>query len=375
MERNYWLMKTVSLKELKASQDKKKTLTTEWFSLRHILSYANWAFFYILLGGREAGKSYSVTEFFCRQYRYKHIPFVWLRLTDKQANKLLNNNAEKLVDPDLRRKYKLDLVTSGNNVYNVTKRSKKDKEGKTKVIEKELFARVYPLSTYYNDKGSLFDKDFLDDPNMRYNIAIDEFERESGEKNTFDIATALINQLETLVRSTKKNIKIFFLGNLLEDASDILCMFNFIPEEFGVYKLKSRKCVIEYIEPSEAYLKRRKGTIADLLMGNTNNSSFTNKQDTDNTLVDKSPLVAPKYVIKFFKDKNKWFTVWNDNIIAKYNGEQKRAIAMRPYLDEVYQVENQRQIVYEFDTRCFKFRNLITFKQFQSEIERLKPRK
>lgn len=368
-------MKTVSLKELKASQDKKKTLTTEWFSLRHILSYANWAFFYILLGGREAGKSYSVTEFFCRQYRYKHIPFVWLRLTDKQANKLLNNNAEKLVDPDLRRKYKLDLVTSGNNVYNVTKRSKKDKEGKTKVIEKELFARVYPLSTYYNDKGSLFDKDFLDDPNMRYNIAIDEFERESGEKNTFDIATALINQLETLVRSTKKNIKIFFLGNLLEDASDILCMFNFIPEEFGVYKLKSRKCVIEYIEPSEAYLKRRKGTIADLLMGNTNNSSFTNKQDTDNTLVDKSPLVAPKYVIKFFKDKNKWFTVWNDNIIAKYNGEQKRAIAMRPYLDEVYQVENQRQIVYEFDTRCFKFRNLITFKQFQSEIERLKPRK
>ena len=40
-------------------------------------------------------------------------------MTERQASKLLANNAEKLVDPDLRRKYKLDLVTSGGNVYDV----------------------------------------------------------------------------------------------------------------------------------------------------------------------------------------------------------------------------------------------------------------
>lgn len=345
----------------------------EWYSIRHMLGYANWAMFYILLGGREAGKSYSVTDFFCRQFRYKGIPFIWLRLTEAASRKLLQNNAEKLVDPDLRRKYDLDLVTSGNNVYHIIKRSNPDKNGKTKIIEKKLFARVYALSTFYNDKGSIFDKDFLNDPNMRYNIAIDEFEREKGEKNTFDITYSLVNQLENLVRSTKDRVRIFFLGNTLEDASDILCAFNFIPENFGIYKLKSKRCVIEYIEPSEAYLKRRKGTIADILLPTA--STFTNKVNTDDTLVDKSPLITPKYVIKFTKNEKDWFTVWNSNIVSKYNGEKKQVIAMRPYLDEVFSAEIQKQMITLFDTRSFTYRNLITFKQFQSNMELLKPRK
>lgn len=345
----------------------------EWYSIRHMLGYANWAMFYILLGGREAGKSYSVTDFFCRQFRNKGIPFIWLRLTEAASRKLLQNNAEKLVDPDLRRKYDLDLVTSGNNVYHIIKRSNPDKNGKTKIIEKKLFARVYALSTFYNDKGSIFDKDFLNDPNMRYNIAIDEFEREKGEKNTFDITYSLVNQLENLVRSTKDRTRIFFLGNTLEDASDILCAFNFIPENFGIYKLKSKRCVIEYIEPSEAYLKRRKGTIADILLPTA--STFTNKVNTDDTLVDKSPLITPKYVIKFTKNEKDWFTVWNSNIVSKYNGEKKQVIAMRPYLDEVFSAEVQKQMITLFDTRSFTYRNLITFKQFQSNMELLKPRK
>ena len=338
-----------------------------------MLSYANWALFYILLGGREAGKSYSVTDFFCRQYKNKGIPFVWMRLTEKAAGKLLQNNAEKLIDPDLRRKYQLDLVTSGNNVYEVTRRSQPDKNGKTKILEKKLMARVFALSTFYNDKGSIFDKDFLNDLTMRYNIAIDEFQREKNEKNTFDILYALTNQLENLVRSTKDRTKIFFLGNTLEEASELLCAFNFIPEEFGIYKLKKKRCVIEYIEPSESYLKRRKGTIADILMPTA--STFTNKIDTDTTVIDRSVLTKPVRVIKFSKDKNDWFTVWNSNIIAKYNGEQKPAIAMRPYIDELFMTDLRNTIMEQFDTRCFKFRNLITFKQFQKQLELLRPRK
>ena len=345
----------------------------EWYNLRPILGFANWALFYVLLGGREAGKSYSVTNFFVDQFVNKGIPFTWLRLTEMAARKLLQNNAEKLVDPDLRRKYNLDLVTSGNNVYQVTERTEPDKNGKTKILKKKLMARVYALSTFYNDKGSIFDKDFLNDKTMRYNIAVDEFEREKGEKNTFDITYSLVNQLENLVRSTKERTRIFFLGNTLEEASDILCAFNFIPENWGIYKLKSKRCVIHYIEPSEAYKERRKGTIADILMPTA--STFTNKMESDNSLVDKSQLIAPSYVIKFTKDPNHWYTVWNSNIIAKYNGERKPVIAMRPYLDEPYAAENQKNILTLFDTRSLSFRNLITFKQFQADLELLKPRK
>lgn len=265
------------------------------------------------------------------------------------------------------------MVTSGNNVYEVIKRSAPDKNGKTKILEKKLMARVYALSTQYAQKGSLFDKDFLNDPNMRYNIAIDEFEREKGEKNTFDITYSLVNMLETLVRSTKNRIKIFFMGNTLEEASDILCAFNFIPEDFGIFKLKSKRAVIHNIPPTEAYINRRKGTIADILLPTA--STFTNKIDTDTSLVNKSQLIAPNYIIKFSKDKKDWFTVWDSNIICKYNNEKKPVIAMRPYIDEVFSVDIQKNMITLFDTRSFQFRNLITFKQFQGCMELLKPRK
>lgn len=358
---------------VKKFREKQIVMENEFYNLRPILGNANWAIFYVLVGGRSAGKSYAVTNFFVDQWKKKGIPFTWLRLTEAQARKLLQNGAEKLIDPDIRRKYDLDLVTSGNNVYEVIKRSEPDKNGKTKILEKKLMARVYALSTFYKDKGSLYDKDFLNDPKMRYNVAIDEFERDQNEKNSFDITYSLVNQLETLFRETKDRIKIFFMGNTLEDASDILCAFNFIPEQFGTFKLKKKRCVIQNIEPSDAYKKRRAGTIADILMPQA--STFTNKIDTDTTLITKKRLIEPNYVIKFTKYKNEWFTVWDGNVIRKYNGEQKPVIAMRPYLDEVYNAQSQKNIITLFDTRSLLFTNLITFKEFQKQVELLKPRK
>ena len=366
-------MQTNKKNLVKEFREKQTVMENEFYNLRPILGNANWAIFYVLVGGRSAGKSYAVTNFFVDQWKNKGIPFTWLRLTEAQARKLLQNGAEKLIDPDIRRKYDLDLVTSGNNVYEVTKRSEPDKNGKTKIIEKKLMARVYALSTFYKDKGSLYDKDFLNDPKMRYNVAIDEFERDQNEKNSFDITYSLVNQLETLFRETKDRIKIFFMGNTLEDASDILCAFNFIPEQFGTFKLKKKRCVIQNIEPSEAYKKRRAGTIADILMPQA--STFTNKIDTDTTLITKKRLIEPNYIIKFTKYKNEWFTVWDGNVIRKYNGEKKPVIAMRPYLDEVYNAQSQKNIITLFDTRSLLFTNLITFKEFQKQVELLKPRK
>lgn len=360
-------------KIIKKFREKQVIMENEFYNLRPILGNANWALFYILIGGRSAGKSYAVTNFFVDQWKKKGIPFTWLRLTEAQSRKLLQNNAEHLVDPDLRRKYDLDLVTSGNNVYEVTKRSEPDKNGKTKILEKKLMARVFALSTYYQQKGSIYDKDFLNDPNMRYNVAIDEFQREANEKNAFDITYSLVNQLENLLRETKEKTKIFFMGNCLEDASDILCAFNFIPETFGTFKLKKKRCVIQNIEPTDAYKQRRAGSIADILMPNA--STFTNQIKTDETLITKKRLIEPNYIVKFTKSKDDWFTIWDNNVVKKYNGEKKPVIAMRPYLDEVYRPDIQKQMITLFDQRSMLFTNLITFKQYQKQIELLKPRK
>ena len=356
-------------KEIAAFNKKKckqEMLNREWYSLRSILGY-QWAMFYFLLGGREAGKSYAVTDFYVNQWKKYGRPFYWLRLTEASQRKLLNNNAEKLVDPDLRRKYGLDLVTNGDNVYEVVKR-----DTKGKITEKKLMARVLCLSTFYNDKGSgLFDKDFLSDPKMYYNICLDEMNREQNERKTFDIVYAFVNQLENLVRSTKQKIRIICIGNTLEEASDILCAFNFLPEQFGRFKLKKKRAVIEYIEPSEKYLKRREGTVADILMPDA--STFTNKVEVDTTLVTKQRLFKPSYIVQFTKTEK--FTVWDSNIVAPFNNEKVRTIPMRPYLDQLYNLEAVNNVITLFDTRCYRFRNLITQKQFKKQLELLKPRK
>ncbi len=348
---------------------KKRTYQGEWYSLRSLIGNCPWAIFFALLGGREAGKSYAVTKFFVHQWKEKKRPFYWLRLTEASQKKLLTNNAEKLIDPDIRRSYNLDIETKGDGVYEVLER-----DDKGKATKKALMGRVLALSTFYNDKGSgLFDKDFLNDPNMWYNLCLDEMNREANEKNSFDILYAFVNQLENLVRSTKTRIRVFMIGNTLQEASDIMCGFNFIPEHFGRYYLKKKRCVIDYIEPSAKYLERRKGTIADILMPTS--STFTNAIETDKSCVCKEKFYKPGKLIIFSKDKSEWFTVWDGTKIAKWKGEKLPKVAMRPYLDEPYYPDLMKDIVQIFDSRIFKFKDLITFKMFQKCIQELKPRK
>ena len=349
-------------------QNKKRALVNrEWYSLRSLIGN-DWAMLYFLLGGREVGKSYVVDKFYVNQYRKYGRPFYWLRLTADSARKLLKNDAEKLIDADIRRKFNINrLEVIGESVYEVTKETK---EGK--IAEKKLMARVLALSTFYSDKGNAyFDNEFLDNPEMYYNICLDEMNREKNEKNSFDIVYAFVNQLENLVRSTKKKVRVICIGNTLDEASDILAALDFIPEEFGRYYLKKKRAVIDYIEPTEAYLERRKGTIADILMPTA--STFTNKIESDRSLVLKKRLVQPLYVIQFYKDEK--FTVWNDNIIRKYSGQNCPVRAMRPYQDCDFHVEYRDAVIAQFDARSFKFYTLIDYKKFKKALEMLKPRK
>ena len=299
---------TKSLNKISKSHELKVLANDEWYRLRSLLGN-DWAMFYFLLGGREAGKSYAVTEFYVRQWRRYGRPFYWMRLTENSAKKLLMNNAEKLIDPDLRRRYKLDLITNGTNVYEVLERD----PDTNKIKKKALMARVLALNVFYNDKGSgLFDKDFLNDPKMYYNICLDEMNREQNERKSFDIVYSFANQLENIIRSTKQRVRVICVGNTLEEASDILSTFNFLPEKFGRYKLKSKRAIIDYIQPSEAYKKRRTGTAADILAGDS--STFTNEIDIDVSLVSKQRLIHPSYVICF--NKSKMFTVWDGTVVA-----------------------------------------------------------
>lgn len=327
----------------------------QWYTVRSILGYS-WAIFYILLGAREAGKSFSVLDFFLNEYFNKGKDFVWLRLTEASTKKLLNNNAMQFIDIALMQKYGInstDLTVKGNTVF----------------YKHKKMARILALSTFYSDKGIAHfeDKEF-EDQMFAYNICCDEFQRERNEKNTFDITYAFVNQLENLVRH-KTNCRIFLIGNTVEDCSDILTLFNFIPETFGRYKLKKKRCVIDYIPPSKKYLERRKGSIANILAPDA--STFTNEQKFDKSKIYKGRLTKPQYIIQF---RNHSFTVWDNNVICKHNKENKPIISMVPLMinNTVFRSDLRDEIILMNYEKRFMFRDLLTQKLFDKCIKEIK---
>lgn len=354
-------MKRSDIKELiKEETSKKRRKVKEknsrWYAdqLSSLLGN-NWAMFYGILGGRMTGKSYALTEFLCRQKKkYKDkVKNYWLRISESSTKMLLANKAQKLVDPDLVRKYDLDLTTKGMEVYN---------RGKG-------FMTVIPLSAMAKAKGvAFFDKDF----DGYINIVLDEFQLEVGERRTsFDVLYNFLGTIENIARNTKSKLRIFLVGNTLEEASSILKAFDFLPEGFGRFKLKRKRCIIDNLEPTEEYLKDRKGSAADILGGDSM-SNYTNELKKDLSLICKKRLYNPRYLIRFDKGKN-CFVVWEGDIVTRWKGQPiKRTIAMRPYLDNSYNLEARQMVMDMFDARHFKFDTLITFSYFQGELQKLR---
>lgn len=335
----------------------KKRAEARYYKLNSILGN-DWAIFFAITGGRMIGKSYSVADFLCnrkKKLRNKSKCY-WLRISETSTKALLANKADKLVDPDLKRTYDLNLTTKGFEVYN----------------KNEPFMTVLPLSSFGKMKGvGFFDKDY----DGEYNIVLDEFQLEQNEKRTsFDILYNFIGVCENLIRNTKSKVRVFLLGNTLEEASTILKAFNFIPEKFGRFYLKSKRCVIDNLEPTDEYIRDRKGSVADIL-GGSSMSNYTNELNKDRSLLFKGHLKKPTHVIRFWKNSTEWFTIWDDNIIKKYNNEQipeSRHICMRPYIGAVFNREKRINIFERYDARSFKFTNLIDQTAFQAQLELLR---
>lgn len=316
----------------------------------------DWAIFRIIVGGRMTGKSYSVTDRLCR-LRSKlgdDVKCYWLRISTLSTQQLLCNKANKLVDPDLKRKYDLDLSTKGNVVYN---------RGKE-------FCEVYPLASFGKLKGvGFYDKDFKG----KYFIVLDEFQLEQGEKRTsFDILYNFLGMVENIARTTKNNIEIWLLGNTLEEASTILKAFNFLPETFGRFYLKRKRAIIDNLEPTEEYLKDREGSVAQLL-GGDNMSNYTNELTKDRKLICKDRLVRPTTIIKFSSNPSDWFVLWDGHIIRRFSGQScTSCIAMRPYINEWFNKEKKQTIIDMYDAEAFRFSTLVDQTYFKDALSRVR---
>ena len=340
-------------RELRRAQ-KKRALSR--FVNLNSMNGNDWAIFRIIVGGRMTGKSYSVTNRLCalRRKLGDNVKCYWLRISTLSTQQLLCNKANKLVDPDLKRKYDLDLSTKGNVVYN---------RGKE-------FCEVYPLASFGKLKGvGFYDKDFKG----KYFIVLDEFQLEQGEKRTsFDILYNFLGMVENIARTTKNNIEIWLLGNTLEEASTILKAFNFLPETFGRFYLKRKRAIIDNLEPTEEYLKDREGSVAQLL-GGDNMSNYTNELTKDRKLICKDRLVRPTTIIKFSSNPSDWFVLWDGRIIRRFSGQScTSCIAMRPYINEWFNKEKKQTIIDMYDAEAFRFSTLVDQTYFKDALSRVR---
>ena len=346
------------LKDLHNEKQRKKELyeAKEWYTIRALLGN-QWANWFIMAGARERGKTFSVQDFvlncfFNPKSKLYHVPFYWMRLNDIAIKNMLMNNAAKMFEPLLVRKYSLqDVKVKGDSIF----------------IGKLLLCRVYGLSNAYNNKGAaIFDASTF----KGCNIIIDEVALEKGQRKTFDVVYNLKMQIENIVRSERENVKVFMMLNNTEDCPELMAMFGFIPIEFGVYKLKRKHCVVDYIPNNKAYDERRKKALANEI--DTGTGNFTNKVARDLKLLYKGRLTKPVMIVKYSKDQTDWFTIWEGNVICPYNGEKKESVAMKRYIDDTFIPSLRDSIIEQEDVRAFKYKDILTQSLWRKNMEIIK---
>ena len=328
----------------------------EWYTIRSILGN-QWANWFVLIGARERGKTFTVQDyvlncFFNPKSKLYHVPFYWMRLNDIAIKNMVMNNGAKMFEPLLVRKYKLEgIKVRGDSVF----------------LGDLLLCRVYGLSTAYNSKGSaIFDAKTF----KGVNIIVDEVALEKGQKKTFDVVYNLKMQIENIVRSERDNVKVFMMLNNTEECPEVLAMFGYVPIHFGVWKLKRKHCVIDYIPNNAAYEKRRSKALANEI--DTGTGNFTNKFVKDLSLLYKGRLDHPLMVVKYSKDMSDWFTIWDGNVICPYNGEKKQSIAMKRYIDDTFLPELRDSIIEQEDVRAFKYKDILTQSLWRKNMEIIK---
>lgn len=241
--------------------------TTIYWTGNRLFSYdPDIYWFLIAIGSRGRGKTTTGWRWVLKRFLYHGEKFIWWRLTETPIRKAARAGGSTLVPPVLLEKLGIERVFMRGTVIFVKKKGG---------LVAEEAGVMDAISTYHQSKGLNMDG--------YTNIVFDEINRETNERNTFDVVRAFLNQIESAARMRK--IRVLMLGNTIHDTSDILDLFRFQPKKFGIYKLKRRHAVLEYMDDSEEFKRARKNSLAGVLLkGNEQvGGSFFNKVDVDDT--------------------------------------------------------------------------------------------
>lgn len=208
-----------------------------YYSNRKLMSYDRNLFpFRFIIGARGIGKTYSMQNLLCNLYhKVKHLEsnpwnvddlFLYLRLTKRQIENLDNN----VLDSKLEKKHNIKAEKVGH--------------------------KIYYNGRHMGDALAIADSPVHKGGNWQWRrykyVIIDEFQRERRERRTFDINYNLRSLLESVTRFSTRLKEgydlpiVIMMGNTVDEATDLLYAFDFMPLEHGMYVLRNKHAIIEY---------------------------------------------------------------------------------------------------------------------------------
>lgn len=236
-----------------------------WYSNEYVLSnYPKYKIF-VTVGSRGRGKTYSGKNLILNRFNKHHKKkFAWIRLNEEPIQNMLANNGGSFFEPSLLRKKKVNVKTESGNIFFTKSKNPKDKDAKWTNV-----GRALSLQKYADWKGNDFEDTDL--------IIIDELVRAQTQKKTFDIPSAFINTIENIARE-RTDVMILIYTNTIGEMVEIRDLFSFLPMpgNFGVFKLPHKQTIVEYLDDSKEWRKRKKNTLAGVLIGNKEMAEFTN---------------------------------------------------------------------------------------------------
>lgn len=338
----------------------------------------------VVIGSRGRGKSVISLDSAIalkKKYGYENVKIFYFRLTDLSVKSMLANKAAKAIDPILTAKYDLEITCKNSIVYD---------HGKELV---EFFPLV---SAGSKGKGvNLYDANFLNNrpigpngkPIKRFIVVIwDEFLMAEGveKKSIGDPVAQFKIYMEAIFRDQERldydAVRCWYLANSVSECANVTgALFNFIPtpNDFGIKKLTRKHCVFWNVPNSQAYLDKRKKSVMADIMDYENDANYTNvvKRDLDSLIPKSQRLCKVTNIIIFDKEPRRWFTVWDGNIIKKYNNQsytQDMVISMKRYLDKNFYPDLVKSVFERFDARAFRYADLISQASFGAELKLIK---
>ena len=348
------------------------------FSFQHINNF-------VYTAVRGIGKSVISVEtviILKRKYGYENVKAFYFRLTDISVKTMLANKAAKAIDPYLIAKYDLEITCKGNIVYD---------HGKP-LIE------FYPLvSAGSKGKGvNLYDCNYFNNrpinpktgkPVKRYIVTIwDEFLMAEGveKKSVGDPVAQYKIYMEAIMRDQERldyqAVMNFFLANSVSECAPVTgALFNYIPKPdyHRIVKLTRQHTIFWNCPVTKAYLDKRKKSYNADIMDYDNDPNYTNVVERDLELIKPKRTRIRKItaVIKFSKDRNHWYCLYDDIYIRKWKGEcfsKDIVIPMKRYLDELFNPETMNTVIERYDARGFMYTDLMSQALFTTELKQIK---